>query len=463
MRKALGCAHTPLLITTRHKQAWVHKWPRFKRWQELEKEMKDDYEQKQRMKGFIRFPTGMYLTPERPEDVAPKKDLADMTRKETGAFPIDLHTNHTQMRYLDHSVDNVRRFKRYTHFQGLQYDQRMIPERLLFLGADLAAAHFLVHRGAAVKFLGDDLWYKRNKKGYSLPGRKVPGLYIEAIDASGTELMFEGFENLHDLKHLRMLRLANCEYVDDWVMSKIAGCMPELEMLDLSGCDRISAKGLMGLKNLKMLKYLRLEGLDAVKDLGQAALLLEESISNLKVLGVDYDEQMRRLEAETRLLAHPRVVQDAKGNAFAEDDSGRLFYISGAVNERSAVDDEDRPIMTSTIRREIPEMDDMEFEKLDRLSGGKLRHFLVGSPSGYSWTEQTEKILQHEMKLLDKKGVPVHPKMLPAEKRDKSTPLLDDEWQSILEQEKLNLEKQSFEPMGEDRHLAAGKRENSDL
>ena len=31
----------------------------------------------------------------------------------------------------------------------------MIPERLLFLGPDLAAAHFLVHRGAAVKFLGE--------------------------------------------------------------------------------------------------------------------------------------------------------------------------------------------------------------------------------------------------------------------------------------------------------------------
>ena len=108
----------------------------------------------------------------------------------------------------------------------------MIAERLLFLGADLAAAHFLVHRGASVKFVGDENWYRRDKKkvssssfsglsdllilsfiapvveyvafwfcsihstislqGYSLPGRKVPGLHIEAIDASGTELMYEG-------------------------------------------------------------------------------------------------------------------------------------------------------------------------------------------------------------------------------------------------------------------------------
>lgn len=40
---------------------------------------------------------------------------------------------------------------------------RVIPERLLFLGPDLAAAHFLVHRGAAVKFVGDDNWYKKDK------------------------------------------------------------------------------------------------------------------------------------------------------------------------------------------------------------------------------------------------------------------------------------------------------------
>lgn len=41
----------------------------------------------------------------------------------------------------------------------------MIPERLLYLGPDLAAAHFLVHRGASVKFVGDDAWYKRDGKG----------------------------------------------------------------------------------------------------------------------------------------------------------------------------------------------------------------------------------------------------------------------------------------------------------
>ncbi|ETN80838.1 hypothetical protein NECAME_08915 [Necator americanus] len=271
-----------------------------------------------------------------------------MTRKDTGAVSIDLLAAHTQMRYVDHSFDNIRRYRRYRHFQHLQYDQRMMPERLLFLGPDLAAAHFLVHRGAS---------------NYKLPGRKIPGLHIEAIDASGTELMFEGFENLQNLKYLRMLRLADCPYVDDWTLGRIGGMMDGLEMLDLSGCHRISAKGrqflIDGAKNVEVTEILtfgrdRCKGsffLINIVNLGKAALLLEDVISGLKVLGVDYEHELQTLEADFRLLENPSVVEDAKGNMFAEDDNGRLFYIGGSVNERPVVCDNDAPIMTSTIRR----------------------------------------------------------------------------------------------------------------
>lgn len=70
----------------------------------------------------------------------------------------------------------------------------------------------------AVKFLNDDTWYKRTSKlsTYALPDRKIPGLYLEAIDASDTELMFEGFDNLYDLEMLRMLSLANSKRINDW-------------------------------------------------------------------------------------------------------------------------------------------------------------------------------------------------------------------------------------------------------
>ncbi|UMM21379.1 hypothetical protein L5515_003085 [Caenorhabditis briggsae] len=405
--------------TSAKSYGWVHKWSRFKRWQEMQAAHAENVQEKQRNQSFIKLPTGLYITPERPDDLTPKKAPADMTRKDTGQLPMELLTWHTQMRYVDHSIDNIKRYRRYKNFQHMQYDQRVIPERLLFLGADLAAAHFLVHRGAAVKFVGDDNWYKKDKwNRYSLPGQKVDNLFIEAIDASNTQIMFEGLENLENLSHLRLLRLANCEFIDDWSIGRIGGLLPNLEMLDLSGCHRISSKGLMGLKNSKKLKFLRLEGLSDIKNLGKSALILEDLLPKLKVLGMDYEAAFRQVEAENRLLEQERVVLDGKGNAFMEDDNSRLFLVmSTSSEERAVTDDNDNPIMTSTVRREIPKMSDLEFEKINALSGGKLRHLLVGSPSGYEWNETTEKILEHEASLNLADDVITDPKMLPHGKR----------------------------------------------
>lgn len=63
-------------------------------------------------------------------------------------------------------------------------------------------------------------------------------------------------------------------------------------------------------------------------------------------------------------------------------------------------------------------MDDLKFEKLDRLSNGKLRHLLVGSPSGYKWSETTETILTFENSWKEWERIPSkNTKMLPKFKR----------------------------------------------
>ena len=67
--------------------------------------------------------------------------------------------------------------------------------------------------------------------------------------------------------------------------------------------------------------------------------------------------------------------------------------MKGCVNERYVVDDDDKPLVMSTIYRELPKMEDVEFEKLDKLTNGKLRHYLLGSPSGYIWSQDVETIL----------------------------------------------------------------------
>ena len=82
-------------------------------------------------------------------------------------------------------------------------------------------------------------------------------------------------------------------------------------------------------------------------------------------------------------------------------------------------------------------MNDAEFERLDRLSNGRLRHLLVGSPSGYMWSDQVraacysiilsytntllqvETILAHEAALNAKSKTPTDPKMLPTKERIK--------------------------------------------
>lgn len=42
-------------------------------------------------------------------------------------------------------------------------------------------------------------------------------------------------------------------------------------------------------------------------------------------------------------------------------------------------------------------MSDAEFDRLDILSAGKLRHLLVGSPSGYSWSEDVSVTHCHDV------------------------------------------------------------------
>lgn len=46
-------------------------------------------------------------------------------------------------------------------------------------------------------------------------------------------------------------------------------------------------------------------------------------------------------------------------------------------------------------------MSEEEFDQIDHLSGGKLRHLLVGSPSGYEWNETVLKVFFVKRKKLD--------------------------------------------------------------
>ena len=121
---------------------FIHKWRSFKRWQAQEKEKAKYEDELQRVKNYMRISDDLYISPERVEDgmlvvcvifdntyllisVLPKKALPDQTRQESGAMSMEVLTNHTMMRYVDHSFDNIRRYNEYQHFVGLQFDQRL--------------------------------------------------------------------------------------------------------------------------------------------------------------------------------------------------------------------------------------------------------------------------------------------------------------------------------------------------
>ena len=57
----------------------------------------------------------------------------------------------------------------------------------------------MVAREGAVKFVDDEHWYQAEEdKTYNLPGTRVAGMLLEAVDASGTMMMYESFDNFSE-------------------------------------------------------------------------------------------------------------------------------------------------------------------------------------------------------------------------------------------------------------------------
>lgn len=189
--------------------------------------------------------------------------------------------------YFTREAAFERKLKREANLRA--YNQKFIPERHGILGPDLAAASFLIIRGARVKFHGKDGWYKKtDDDDTGLPYRHEPGWVLEAIDATDTELYYEGLDNLTCLEGLKTLRLCGNPNVDDWFLDRLSQFRETLEHLDLSGCPQITEWGLSALYRLRKLKTLTLGHLTHIPHLKLVALMLEEALPGCKVLGVNY-------------------------------------------------------------------------------------------------------------------------------------------------------------------------------
>lgn len=155
----------------------------------------------------------------------------------------------------DFSLFNIIKWFKYQKTWFAKNMQAFNPERHEILGADLATAHFLVARGGRVRFRGNIYWTE-NKDLSKLPNTYDPYYIIEAVDVNGFDLYYEGLSNLCGLVKLKWLSLKDCKNIDDWGLDKISAEFPELEYLDISGCEKITERGLECLYRMTNLKKL---------------------------------------------------------------------------------------------------------------------------------------------------------------------------------------------------------------
>ena len=193
-----------------------------------------------------------------------------------------------------------RRIKRY---EDLVDRQSFIRERLTTLGPDLSAAHFLLARGCRIRFRDDADWIESTRQKDvpdpfgvlpdTVPSSYEPGYYVEAIDASDSNLVYEGITNIRNLVYLKHLDLSYCMEIDAFCMDRITGEFADsLEFLDISGCRNLDWNGLECIWRLYRLKTLVLRDMEHVKDIKLICLMLLDILPDLEIRGVDYLDTM---------------------------------------------------------------------------------------------------------------------------------------------------------------------------
>lgn len=182
----------------------------------------------------------------------------------------------------DFSIGNFLRWFAHQKELIIKRNQRFIPERHEALGADLATAHFLVKRGGRVRFRGNSHWTERDEKdNINLPNTYDSRYIVEAIDVNGFDLRYEGLSNLCGLIKLKWLSLKNCKNIDDWGLDKISAEFPELEYLDISGCEKITERGLECLYRMSFLKTLIVTNYNKSVAFELTCMMLEDCIPGL--------------------------------------------------------------------------------------------------------------------------------------------------------------------------------------
>lgn len=209
----------------------------------------------------------------------------------------------------------------------LIFNQKFIEERLNILGCDLAAAHFVVYRGGAVKFYNQTEWIrddaKKNKEyDDKLPNTYKPEYVLEAVDFSGTQILYEGLKNIDNLKKLKWLSFEGCGFFDNWCLDRVTGEHWEnLEYLNISHTN-ITWHALNSLYRLTNLKTLKIENWSDDPEFYMMCSEVRNNLPDLVIEGIpeeflaDENEVKARSDFESINFAQKneeRVFSKAKG------------------------------------------------------------------------------------------------------------------------------------------------------
>nr|XP_060507217.1 distal membrane-arm assembly complex protein 2 isoform X1 [Panthera onca] len=160
-------------------------------------------------------------------------------------------------------------------------------------GPYVAGAYFILKQGGAVRFQGRE-WIRPNQRGhFSLDFLKLQAVPVEAVDASGCAINYQGLDSLLALKELQSLWLQRCPHVDDWCLSRLHPLASSLQELSLAGCPRVSERGLACLHHLWNLRRLDISDLPAVSSPGLTRILVEEMLPSCEVLGADWAQGLK--------------------------------------------------------------------------------------------------------------------------------------------------------------------------
>lgn len=163
--------------------------------------------------------------------------------------------------------------------------QTYLPQRSQKLGSELAAAHFIVYRGGAIKFYGENRWIKADEFGnYSLPGHFDSTKILEGIDCSGMRIHYEGLSNLRDLRQLKWLSFQDCETIDDWCLDRVSYLFRDTVVyLDLRECPNFSYRGLGALYKMNQLKILYVDNIQLSPSFEMTCLMLQQLNPSLDI------------------------------------------------------------------------------------------------------------------------------------------------------------------------------------